>query len=70
MERTVESLRTELETERLLKERELRKMTTEREKEVAEHKKKLASITQELEAEKQKLSPVQEVTVSSAYSSE
>ena len=61
----MESMRTELEAERLSKERELRKlrkMTTERENEVAEYKKQLASITEELETEKQKPPPVQEVT--------
>ena len=54
LNRDVESLRHELEEERLSKERELQKMTTMREKEVVEHKKQLASIRQELEAEKQK----------------
>ena len=55
----------ELEADMLSKERELRKMTTKRDKEVTEYKKQLASITQELEAEKQKTShsSVQEVIV-------
>ena len=70
LERNMESMRAELEAERLSKERKLRKLTTEREKEVAEHKKQLASITQELETEKQKPPPVQEVTPSLAYLSE
>ena len=59
----MESLRNELEVERLSKERELQKMHTNREKEVAEYKKQLATITQELETEKQKPSPVQELIV-------
>jgi len=63
LESDVESLRNELEAERLSKERELRKMHTKREKEVAEYKKQLAAITQELETEKQKPPPVQELTV-------
>ena len=61
LERDVESLRNELQMERLLKERELQEMLTKREKEAAEHKKQLASITQELEAEKLNLLSVQEV---------
>ena len=52
-----------MEAERLSKERELRKMTTKREKEVAEHKKQLTSIKQELEEEKQKSYLVQQVTI-------
>lgn len=56
LERGVESLRSELEAERLSKERELRKMTTKREKEVAEHKKQLASMKQKLVAEQKSLS--------------
>ena len=49
----------------LSKERELQKMTAKKNKEVTEYKKQLASITQELKAEKQKpsQSPVQEVIV-------
>lgn len=54
LKKDVESLRNELEAERVSKERKLRKLTTEREEEVVEHKKQLASIRQELEAEKQK----------------
>ena len=61
LERDVESLKTELQTERLSKERELRKMTSKREKEAAEYKEQLAFITQKLEVEKRKSPPVQEV---------
>ena len=48
----------------LTKGRELQKLTTKRDKEVAEYKRQLASITQELEAEKLKpyQSSVQKVT--------
>ena len=62
-----EDLEKKLEAERLLKERELWKTTTAREKEVAEYKKQLASITEELETEKQKQAPAQEVTLSLSY---
>ena len=61
LNRDVESLRNKLEAERLSKKRELQEMFSKREKEVAEHKKQLATITQELEAEKQNLLSVQEV---------
>lgn len=57
----MESLRRELEAERSSKERELWKMITKREEEAAQFKKQLASISQELEAEKRKTSPMQEV---------
>ena len=66
----MESMRSELEAERLSKERQLRNMITEREKELSEHRKQLAAITEELEVEKQKSALVQEVTPSLAYLSE
>lgn len=57
----MELLRSELEAERLSKEREIQKMATKREEEAAEYKKQLASIAQALETEKRKSPSVQEV---------